>query len=721
MIRLVLWLLLWAAPAAAESARVLSGEHGDFTRLVVELPEGSAWTLGKTAMGYAFAVPGGGQLGYDLASVWDRIPRTRLQALRSDPATGVLMLTLACRCHVFPFEYRPGVVVLDIKDGPAPAGSAFELAFGGPPVSRAPGPPILPHSGGPVSGYSWVSARGSKRQQAPDVALAGLGLPMIGSGSAFAPLRDQLLRQISAGAASGLVDMALPGAAAGTELQEGSLPWAHVSLGERPGLTVGATPLDEPPLQPHEECIADDVLDLPGWGREVSPADLVSTARAGIYGEFDRPDPEAIMRAVRQHLFLGFGAEARQYAALSADDPDQRDMAVLLSLSRLVDGETDPNGPFATMAGCEGRAALWAALAATHLSTGPDLATDAALRSFLELPAHLRRSLGPDLAEKFLDRKDMEAVRIIRDALGRQAEPPASVAVLDAKVDLLAGRGEEARQHAETALTEGANSEVGLVALVDAHFRDLQPLSPEVATGLAAFLSQAETAADRQDLQRALILALALSDQTAAAFELAKAVDQPTGDLWAVAVARAADDAFLTEAVPAPPASSPRVAAVADIAARLLALGFPDAALDWLGPIGVEEGPERRRLAAEGELARGAASVALQHLLGLAAPEDELLRARALVQLGRYEPARRAFLAAGRPEEADRLLPWMADWSGLPSDETDPWRAVASDPGPSAGAEDAGPLARGRLAAETSAATRSAITDLLQAVERPSG
>jgi hypothetical protein len=724
MIRVILSLLMLGTPAQAETARVLSGEHADFTRLVVELSGGGAWTVGKTPMGYAFAVPGKDQPIYDLGSVWDRIPRTRLQALRTDAATGALLLTLACRCHVFPFEYRPGVIVLDIKDGPAPAGSAFEEAFDGVQASRSFGPPVLPQSGGSVSGYSWIAARGMDARSASREIIEGLAFPAIGRGNGLGPLRDQLLRQISASAASGIVDMALPDPAPKMDPAKASVPWAQVRIGELPGVTARTTSPDEENLPPAEACTADELLDLAGWGKAVQPADLVSTARAGLYGEFDRLDPEAVTGAVRQHLFLGFGVEARQYAALLGDRPEDEPLRILVALSHLVDGDPDPSGIFSTMMACEGRAALWALLAADQASIGTMVATDAVLRGFLELPVHLRRSLGPGLAERFMYLDDMEAVRIIRDALDRQADPAtATVAMIDAKVDLLAGRGEDARLHAEAALAESIDPQSGLAALVEAHFQDMRPLSPDVATGLAAFLAEAESPDDERDLQRVLVLALALSDQTAAAFDLSDTTGLPTDDLWAVTVARAGDDAFLTEAVDV---AADRRRQTSDnvafaVAVRLANLGFPDAALDWLGPIDADAPSQRRRLAAQAHLDQGAASVALDLLAGLSAAEDELLRARAFVQLGRYEPAREAYLSAGLPEEADRLVPWMADWSGLPAEGAEPWRAVAGELGSGPSAEDAGPLSRGRTAAENSAATRAAIRNLLQAVEGPSG
>ena len=55
MIRFLAIMTISAGGAAAETARVYSGEHADFTRLVIELPAQGDWTLGRTPMGYAFA------------------------------------------------------------------------------------------------------------------------------------------------------------------------------------------------------------------------------------------------------------------------------------------------------------------------------------------------------------------------------------------------------------------------------------------------------------------------------------------------------------------------------------------------------------------------------------------------------------------------------------------------------------------------------------------
>ena len=95
MIRLLAFFMLLAGPALSDTARVYSGEHADFTRLVVELSTDQDWTLGRTPMGYGFATGSDSQPVFDISTVWDRIPKSRLQALRTDPETGALQRTLA--------------------------------------------------------------------------------------------------------------------------------------------------------------------------------------------------------------------------------------------------------------------------------------------------------------------------------------------------------------------------------------------------------------------------------------------------------------------------------------------------------------------------------------------------------------------------------------------------------------------------------------------------
>lgn len=714
MIRVLAVLLLLAGSAMAETARVISGEHADFTRLVVELPDRADWTVGRTAMGYAFAITAGSQPAYDLGQVWKRIPRTRLQALRRDPDSGVLQLTLACPCHVFPFEYRPGMIVIDIKDGPPPAGSAFESPF-----MLADGRPSMPPLAAPAT-YAWLKTRGAPSERQVDPALPML--PDLGP-VALDPLRAKLLEQISRGASVGVIDMQLPGKPPKVASSyEDDLLWARISIGEMPGLRV--TDGKDPPealLPDGGACLPDALLALPEWGGGLGPLDLLAKARSGLYGEFDRLDETAVIRAVKTHLYLGFGAEAAQYGRLLERQDPPAELALYLSMARLIEGHQDPGTPFAGMLPCDGTAALWAALAHTRLPPGRDVNSAAIVRSFQALPPHLRSLLGPELAEKLRESGNGDAARMIRDALSRTPEvEPAAIALLDASADLEADRPDQARAHALTAIAEDGRNPQALIALVESHFRKLEPLSPEVAEMLRAFLVEAGGPAAPSPLKRAVILALALSGQADDAFAVAKALEVETADLWHVAQGLASDDTFLRHAVQ--PIAKPVPDVGADVrlavAARLVDLGFSDAALGWLGPVSPTDAAPQRRIAARAELARGDARRALALLEGLDSAEDQALRAPALIQLGALAPARLAYEAAGMTEAASRLLVWEGDWSRLDAEGLPVWSdaasvtAVASPP-------EGGPLARGAALLDDSAAARVAVEALLSSVAPP--
>jgi hypothetical protein len=716
----LVWLGL-SGSAQADTAKVMSGEHGDFTRLVIDLPGMSSWTVGRTAIGYAFAVQGADQPPYDLRQVWDRIPRTRLQSLRVDPETGALNLTLACDCHVFPFEYRPGMVVLDIKDGLAPAGSAFEAAFALGKQDEPTSAADLKGPKGAIQSYSWldrIDAIALTAKKEPDLSLN------TGS-SSLALLRDALLLQISRGAAQGVVDMALPGPAPAADTTEADpFAWTQIRIGDLPGLDI-VEPQQSGDLPPDGVCFPPDLVDLPSWGAEKPPSDLLAEARSGLYGEFDRIDESALLEAVKLHLFLGFGAEAAQFMTLQ-DDPAEPDwLAPYRSMALIVDGLGDPGSSFAGMLGCSGPASLWAALAVDRLPArprdGPWINTDAILQSFAALPPHLRQSLGPTLAVKFLELDDAASAEIIRNAVERSPYgSKAELALLDAKVDLQADRTAAARAHAELSVAEPRPHLDGLMALVEAHFRDLEPLSPEVANALMAFERDAEDDKVARDIQRSVVLALALSEQTDPAFALAKDSGLNSADLWRVTAQRSTDDAFLRHAVIG--AADPKPVAEKDvalaIATRLTDLGFADAALLWLGPIDPSADPVRRRVAAKAEMLRGDALETLELLQGLASPEDERLRAQAFVQLGRLGAAREAFEAAGLPEDAARLLAWERDWAAIDAQGANPWAGAASaaEPPP---VSEGGPLSRGTALVDESAATRAKLEALLAAVDTP--
>jgi hypothetical protein len=116
---------LIAAPTTAGTIRLRSGEHPGFTRLVLDGGTAEGWRLGRAPGGYLLILNGEGW-NFDTAKVFARIPRTRLDDVRLGPEPGQLFLSVPCACHASAMETADGKLVIDMKDGPAPADSPFE-------------------------------------------------------------------------------------------------------------------------------------------------------------------------------------------------------------------------------------------------------------------------------------------------------------------------------------------------------------------------------------------------------------------------------------------------------------------------------------------------------------------------------------------------------------------------------------------------------------------
>ncbi|WP_431297587.1 hypothetical protein [Tabrizicola sp. BL-A-41-H6] len=727
MMRIILSLLaiLLATPALAQTAKVTSGEHADFTRLVVTLPDKAEWRFGRTEAGYELVAAALPALRYDLSGIWDRIPRSRLTNVWADPTTGALQLSLGCACHAFPFEFEPGTIVIDLRNGPAPPGSEFEAALDGSAVvALANGPDVVAEPS-EASGFDWLQAA---RGPAEPIAAGALPTVPLATGRvSLGPLRDTLLMEISRGAAEGMVDVTPKGLVPPrAEAPPGDLPWSQVSIGELSGFAVGATVPATGEMQADgAACIGDASLDIAKWGGDGPEALRIAEARGGLLGEFDVPDPLAVKRAVRHHLFLGFGAEALQYLGLlDPSGPEDPEARIYQSIARAVDGMQDPESPLARMLACDSAAALWAALLHDRLPAGAKPNIPAILRGFFDLPPHLRQHLGPGLADRFIASGDIEAARSVRDATARVPDIPGQdVALLDAKVDLGQGRLDEADAKAEAALKAGGPAGLNAsLALVEARFRKLEPVGPDLPVAVSSYLAEAEGTPDHPALRRALVLSFALAGQTGNAQAALAASPETEPDFWRVVGARATDADLLQVAIL--PVTSPHPAAEPEIsvqiARRLVALGFADAALHWLGAQDQTAPPETRLLAAEAELMRGDARAARDLLSGIDTPAAEATRAKALFALGSIGPAADSARAGGDLVTGERLEIWNRNWPEVAQNGPSPWQeAAAITLAVTTEGTEAGLLAQGAASADRSQKVRDAVAGLLEDVAQP--
>lgn len=716
MIRWLLALcLLLATPALAAPVLVKSGEHDGFTRLVMDFGHPIAWQLGRTEDGYELRIADQSP-GYDLTEAFKLIGKSRLAAIWADPNSGDLRLGIACACHAIPFEFRPGIVVIDLSDGPPPKGSSFELALDGSSTDILSARPVPRPKQRPqqlTDGLDWTQQALADLNKQQTNAGSALVLPT--TDPALQPMREGLMRDLSAGAANGLVDMALPEATANQQMAAPDVAGMAVTLGDLPGVAAGQGLPDHAGLGAQgQSCIPAAELDLASWVTDAPVSAQMAAARDGLVGEFDAVDPTALRHAVTFNLAIGFGAEARQLLqGFPADLPER---PVWVSLSYLVDGEIPPATAFAGQAACDTPAALWAILSEPQLTQGDAINRNSAYQAFSDLPLGLRRQLGPAVVDRFMALGDPDTAAKIRNAVLRApglAGP--AVALMQARMELAAHDPKTAEAQLTSLIADsGPETGAALVALADLRTGQDLPVTPDIVTALQAVVQETAGQPDAAAARRSLIWAEAAAGDFPTAF--ADLPDNPEAGarLWRLLALIGPDEAVLDYAVLAADTALPQSdsGTKAAFARRLQDLGLPDAALRWAEAAN----PPDPLLLARIHLSRHDGRAALAVLDTVDGPDAYDLRADALLQLGDPAAAATVLAAADRPQDELQALTGAHDWQDVAERGQGPWKELAALlPTPPA-ANGEGSLARAQRLADASTATQEQVAALLAAV-----
>jgi len=701
---------LFSSPAAARSVAVTSGEHDGFTRIVLNFGAQVDWAFGRVLDGYRFR-PLNQTADYDLSAIFNRIGKTRLASISQNPQTFELDIGFACACHAIPFEFRPGIIVIDLRDGPPPRASSFEREL--PDLVTPAAANIVvadPMPEGVAGGYNWLDRfkSDSPAPPAPAPSVAPSTIPDL------QPLREQLLRQLSRGASDGVIDLALPKLPE-TLAPKAEIPAARVALGAMDKVNVQAARAPQQPIGSQGTvCIGAENLAFADWGGEgAAAAQLLTQDMAALLGEFDLPNPETVARAVQARLYLGFGQEARQL--LEAFPTDSQAQPIWRGLSFLLDGDVDPNSPFMGMAACDTPAALWAVLADSSLTSTTQVNANAVILAFNRLPPHLRKWVGPRLMDRFLALKDETTASILRDAIVRASgQMPAELPISEARLDLAKGDPKAAEAHLDDAAM-GANipAATALITRVEARISQDLPIDAQTVASLSALQSELAQTPIGPDIRRALIHAEAASGNFETAFAKLAAMPDEAPVVWRALANLAEDSDLLVFAVPAPSPAPTGLApaTISTLARRLLDLGLPEPALAWQNaqPFG------DKVLLAQTYLALRNAPAALAALQGQSGPEALQLASEAHRILGDH--AQSAQLLAQLQQDQSRLaaLARAKDWKSLAQGPQSIWSQVAEklEPAPAPQAEGLGLLAAGQAVAASSATTRQEIEALL--------
>ena len=619
------------APGAATAERVIvrSGEHEGFTRIVLHYTQTAGFELKDIPGGYRLDTGDEWAL-FDVSDMWRRIERDRVRGIAAGP-DGALDLRLACDCPVRAQPLRNGMVVIDVADPEPPAtppappveaeaspvltsglplvipsadlAAADSLVEAAAPViageamawpagdEATPAPPRPVGTRRPGSAEPAPAPVETARREPPAAEPAPRGLARVVDEApepADRALDDpdleafgaDLVAQLARGIDQGVLEPAMP-------LPEGEPArpvGGQILIATAAGRDTAVTTDPEGSAAEASACPSEEVAAvLPTAANpEADRLEAIAAARAELYGEFDRLDPEAARRLVGAFLAAGLGAEARAIVRLAlADAPGGPELD---AVAALMDGE--PAGPgspgLEAWAQCDGAAALWAVLALDGRLLPRTLDRGGVVGAVSTLPPVLREHLVPRLAEAFLADRDLATARLLRNAVRRTgAEPGRAMRLLDVRLDLAAGAPpadprlvrlaadtDDVALEAAALLLEGAGAETPEAALIDAELLVGERRGSEEGERLRGLLVAALMDAGRWDDALSLV-------------EAAPSDDPGTPALWegfARSLAEdAADPPFVRlvfaegETLVAAPISA---AASAAIDARRQALGF---------------------------------------------------------------------------------------------------------------------------------------------------
>lgn len=763
----VLVVLFWilAAPVFAQTASVRGGEHARFTRLVISMPVGTPWRIGRIDGGYGIRLFGVSQI--EMSDLFARVPRNRLRDATSATRPDQLDLAVDCTCNIAAFQWQPDKLVVDLSDGPAEPNSIFETQ-----LDIAPAPieerrddevavPVV------LQPQPVIVESNTFQDLMPN--------PFLGStlSSEVSTLEAEVIYSIARAASQGLLEpsVSIPDEGhSGNDSEDrnhlldrnvvaeedhiaeepstNNEPRGFVSTETRlaeqiqamtaPGVfsqtsidrDIGRIGFPSTVTQAGESCLSNDFFDFDSWGDERGFSEQIAELRSAVTGEFDRVVPGSVERLARGYLYFGFGREAIQ--TLQIDETMSQDRMIIRILSEIIDDTPVETDLLTRQVGCDAPVALWAFLAHGEGALDADIDRNAVLKAFKALPEGLQIHLGPRLSEKFLKLGDVDS-----------AERALSTRVIDelqsseqslAETQLLQHQGQATAAAAELSELADNDARISAEALVELIELNIDQGLP-ITDGQLALLSAAQF--EHKDSAVAVALSIAhiegliyltrLDEAFAMLDEESSIIGRPLSTKLHNAIVSKAvqvfdDTAFLDLAFDEN-VSDLEANTENDIAARLIDLGFGKRADEVLAisTLGSEMG-ERRYLRAQAALLLGEPMQAEAYLAGIMTPRADALRGEARAQMGDYSAVLQAGISAGDVEATTLAAFRSGDWQRLSQSQDDALGTaslvVLSEP--AVPQDSAAQLANGRELLAESEEMRSAMTGLLNRFSAPS-
>lgn len=687
--------LLCHSIAIAEPIAVRSGEHRNFTRLVMPLPNGSDWSL-KNETGVSKLAVSNFDDGFDLTSAFAIIPRTRLRALVA--RGGELELQLTCECRVNAFLERDEFIVIDIFDGPPIKQSITEpVEFSALPGTRFSYGDLLWNR--PENEITGPSIDGRQAFSDPERNIMSDDQPTVDSEQIVTETREQLLRAFTNAASNGIVQTNIEDIdrLSPSQSQDSGLAIFDSSETVQPATVPPAAQIritnskDVPdqnttPVLNLEGavCPSSSIVNVAAWGEGSNIGSQIADSNSVLFDELGRISEQAALERAKLYVYFGFGAEALQtlnlVSGLTEENPH------LVDLSNIMEhGYAKNPRSLHRFTNCPSELALWAILTAKEIAPSQAIDASAAVLALRALPPHLKNFLGKGLADRLLAFGDLENASIaIRsfESLDQRDHETSSMA--HAKAAKLRNNPEQSSKIIEDIVTKNtAEAPQALVAAINESIRKGAMIDAETALLAESYAFEYRNSDLGPEMLRSFILAAAKSGQFSKALDviadqdrmsnLAKETVSEVSSFVFSELAQIASDAeFISSFFGDFEAAQENIdpATTVEVASRMLEMGFADNALTLVDelPTGFQS-PQLSMLRAETLVVSGHFEQALSQISEVDDNKAAELRAEILEKMGNSKDAARYYNDADMPERAASAIWLSEDWATLVPEE----------------------------------------------------
>ncbi|SIS50208.1 hypothetical protein SAMN05421759_10165 [Roseivivax lentus] len=658
----------------AQNLDVFTGDHGRFTRIVVQQPTPGQWSLETDGPRQLVLTrsPNANDRRPDLTTFYDRIDRARVASVMAEDS-GDLSLGLNCECQVTSFTLPRGYLVLDISD---PTEGSVEIVT----ESAARGDVPSDFADFLTNNATRLSASFPDPQTqtiAPLLSELEQAMPPtfdIETGAVNVSTTAKRLLQEFEGALhlgaltprDGDTPRGLSDLIAGTQ--------EHDQAGIRPG-------------QPSPDMCRkiSDLTDFSELKGDYLDLRRTKVSLVGLDGEISE---SALTGFAKSYLALGWGQEVMALAP-ERDDPE---WAVLAALASSVETGDDPTNFFARHLGCGGAANLWALLSRNVPADFLD--ESIARRAYQTLPEALQLRLAPHLAKAAKAHGINRIIEGVTTDLAYIGDEPPDAYTLATHEGSAASSREVLKN-----LTRSRDDEVAAAALLDLAETTEDADEAALLAPLAAAIGSELAGTDAAGEARAAELsALIGSGEYRSAFkrilEDSTLSSERAGELAKMALRAGlsdADDARFLEFIfdirdaLARDAKLPE-GDLLDLSERAIDLGI-DRPLDQLLEKVSDPGLLRRRTLLEARIALSVGDFAEAELLTIALDGPDAREIRRAARTGMEDFA---FLTSGEPADdtsglADEAAILAEAWDRV-SEDAGAWapvsRLATSNPGP---------------------------------------